>query len=165
MAGRQWRRLSWPAAGSGVAAGGARRACTAAVLRLRSTRQARGTEVAPLHRQALEEALADLRATPEEARHEGYPQPTQLALANAGRILHRMYALRPTRLEAYPTPDGEVAVVAPGNARRSAMVLCDSEGGVLCLVNVDGQRWRARYLTASSLPDGPLRDALREGAL
>lgn len=118
--------------------------------------------VVPLRRQELEEALEDLRATPDEALDEGYPQPTPLALANAGRILHRMHALLPTRLEVYPTPDGEVAVVAPGALRRSVMVLCDSKGGALCMVNMDGNHRRARYSTAKSLPDGFLRDALKE---
>ena len=118
--------------------------------------------VAPLRRQDLEEALEDLRATPEEATDEGYPQPAPPALANAERILRRMYALLPSRLEVYPTPDGEVAVVAPGALRRSVMVLCDSKGGALCMVNMDGNHRRARYSTAKSLPDGFLRDALKE---
>lgn len=107
----------------------------------------------------LEEALKDLRAAPKEATDEGYLQPTKLALANAGRILRQMNALLPTRFEVYPTPDGEVAIVAPG-ARRSVMVLCDSNGGALCMVNMGGEHWRARHSTASSLPDRTLRDAL-----
>lgn len=118
--------------------------------------------VAPLLPQDLEEALDDLRATPKEAVEEGYPQPTQLALANAGRILRQMYALHPTRLEIYATPDGEVAIVAPSAPRCSVMVLCDSNGGALCTVNMDGEHRRARYSTADSLPDGFLRDALSE---
>lgn len=112
--------------------------------------------------QDLEEALDDLRVAPDEATDEGYRQPTQLALANAGRILRRMYALHPIRLEVYPTPDGEVAVVAPAAPRRSVMVLCDSNGGALCMANMDGEHRRARYSTANSLPDGFLRDALNE---
>ena len=118
--------------------------------------------VAPLRRQDLEEALEDLRTTPEEATDEGYPKPMELALANAERILRRMHALLPTRLEVYPTPDGEVAIVAPSTPRRSVMVLCDSKGGALCMVNMDGEHRRARYSTAKSLPDGFLRDALKE---
>ena len=118
--------------------------------------------VAPLLRPDLEEALEDLRAAPDEAMDEGYPPPTQLVLANAGRILRRMHALLPTRFEVYPTPDGEVAVVAPGAPRHSVMVLCDSNGGALCTVNMDGEHRRARYSNASSLPDGFLRDALNE---
>ena len=117
---------------------------------------------APSVRQDLEEALEDLGATPDEAIEEGYPQPTQLALANAGRILRGMHAQFPSRLEVYPTPDGEVAIVAPGVPRCSVMVLCDSTGGALCMVNMDGEHRRARYSTANNLPDGFLREALNE---
>ena len=112
--------------------------------------------------QDLEAALADLRLVPAEAEEEGYPPPTPLALSNAERILRGMYALFPVRLEAYPTPDGEVAVVAPGNRRSSAMVLCRSDGGALCMVNMDGEHRRARCSSADKLPDGFLRDALVE---
>lgn len=118
--------------------------------------------VAPVLSQELEEALEDLRATPDEATEEGYPQPTDLVLANAGRILRRMHTLLPIRLEVYPTPDGEVAIVAPGAPRCSVMVLCDPHGGALCMVNMDGEHRRARYSTANHLPDGFLRDALNE---
>lgn len=93
---------------------------------------------------------------------EGYPQPAELALTNAERILRQMYSLLPIRLEVYPTPDEEVAVVAPGAPRRSVMVLCESSGGALCMVNMDGKHRRAKYSTADSLPDGFLRDALNE---
>ena len=112
----------------------------------------------------LDEALEDLRATPTEAMDEGYPQPAKLALVNAERILRRMHALLPTRLEVYPTPDGEVAIVAPVAPRHSVMVLCDSKGGALCMVNMDGEHRRARYSTADGLPDSLLRDALNEQA-
>ena len=118
--------------------------------------------VAPVLSQELEEALEALRATPDEATDEGYPQPTELVLANAGRILRRMHTLLPIRLEVYPTPDGEIAIVAPGVTRRSVMVLCDPHGGALCMVNMDGEHRRARYSTANHLPDGFLRDALNE---
>ena len=118
--------------------------------------------VATLLPQGLEAALEDLRGVPAEAAEEGYPQPTQLALSNAKRILRRMYALFGARLEVYPTQDGEVAIVAPGKPRSSVMVLCGPEGGALCMVNMDGVHRRARYSTAANLPDGFLRDALDE---
>ena len=119
------------------------------------------TVAAPLP-QGLEAALEDLSGAPAEAAEEGYPQPTQLALSNAKRILRRMHALFGARLEVYPTQDGEVAIVAPGKPRSSVMVLCGPDGGALCMVNMDGVHRRARYSTADSLPDGFLRDALDE---
>ena len=126
-----------------------------------STRGDLNAIVPPLQ-QPLEAALEDLRLVLTDAKEEGYPPPTRLALSNAERILRGMYALAPVRLEVYPTPDGEVAVVAPGSPRSSVMVLCDSDGGALCMVNMDGEHRRARYSTADRLPDGFLRDALAE---
>ena len=66
------------------------------------------------------------------------------------------------RLEVYPAPDGEVAIVAPGGPRRSVMVLCEPNGSVLCMMNMDGEHRRARYSTANSVPDGFLHDVLAE---
>ena len=110
----------------------------------------------------LRASLRDLDGATEEAAEEGFPQPSRLALTNARRLLRDLYRLRPSRLEAYPTPDGEVAIVVPGGHGRSVLVLCDSQGGVLCSVNLDGQHRRARYDTATMLPDGFVREAVAE---
>lgn len=110
----------------------------------------------------LQDAMADLRSAPEEATEEGYPLPGEIALSNAKRILQRLYTLWPTRFEVYPTPDGEIAVVAPGGFGRSVMVLCDSQGGALCMVNLNGKHRRARYSSADDLPDGFLRESVNE---
>ncbi len=110
----------------------------------------------------LQDAMADLRTAPDEADEEGYPLPKEIALSNAKRILQRLYALWPIRFEVHPTPDGEIAVVAPGGFGRSVMVLCDSQGGALCMVNLNGKHRRARYSSADGLPDGFLREALDE---
>ena len=73
-----------------------------------------------------------------------------------------LYRLRPSREEAYPTSDGEVALVVPGGHRRSVLVLCESRGGVLCSVNLNGRHRRARYDIATTLHDGFVREALME---
>ena len=110
----------------------------------------------------LQDAMADLHTARDEADEEGYPLPKEIALSNAERILQRLYALWPIRFEVYPTPDGEIALAAPGGFGRSIMVLCDSEGGALCMVNLNGKHRRARYSSASGLPDGFLREAVDE---
>lgn len=107
-------------------------------------------------------ALCDLDGAAEEAEEEGFPQPSELALKNARRLLRDLYRLRPSRLEVYPTPDGEIALVAPAGRGRSVLVLCDSDGGVLCSVNLNGLHRRARYSTATMLPDGFVREALND---
>ena len=113
---------------------------------------------------ALRDALNDLDEATAEALEEEFPVPSDLALANARRLLLAMYKLSPQRFEVYPTPDGEVAIDAPGGRGRSVVLLCDSDGGALCLVNMDGRHRRARYSDTGSLPDGFVREALDEVA-
>ncbi len=110
----------------------------------------------------LRDALSDLDEAVAEARDEAFPDPSDLALTNARRLLLAMYKLSPRRFEIYPTPDGEVAIDAPGRCGRSVLLLCDSDGGALCLVNMDGRHRRARYSDTGALPDGFVREALDE---
>ena len=110
----------------------------------------------------LNDALCDLQQATDEAHEEGFPVPSGVALENAVRLLREMYGISPRRFEVYPTPDGEIAIDAPGGPGRSILLLCDSDGGALCLVNMNGDHRRARYSTAGILPDGFVRDALAE---
>ena len=110
----------------------------------------------------LREALCDLDEATAEAREEGFPLPSDAALTNARRLLPAMYELLPCRFEAYPTPDGEIAVQPSVGHGASVLVLCDSDGGALCLVNINGAHRRARYSDTELLPDGFVREALAE---
>ena len=108
----------------------------------------------------LNDALYDLQQATDEASGEGFPAPSDIALGNAGRLLREMYAISPRRYEVYPAPDGEIAIDAPGGPGRSVLLLCDSDGGALCLVNMKNDHRRARYSTTERLPDGFVREAL-----
>lgn len=108
----------------------------------------------------LNEALRDLGEARDEAREEEFPQPSDIALKNAERLLREMYRISPRRFEVYPTPDGKIAIDAPDGHERSVILLCDSEGGALCLVNLNGTHRRARYSTTETLPDGFVHEAL-----
>ena len=110
----------------------------------------------------LTEAIYDLRNARDEAREEGFPLPSDTALQNAEILLKEVYGISPRRFEVYPTPDGEIAIDAPGGPGRSVLLLCGSEGGALCLVNMSGDHRRARYSTTETLPDGFVREALDE---
>ena len=112
--------------------------------------------------QELEDALRDLQESVNEAREDEFPLPSQTALSNAEALLKQMYEISARRFEVYPTPDGEIAIDVPGGFGRSVIVLCASDGSVLCMVNLDGHHRRARYSTADTLPDGFLRDALAD---
>ena len=110
----------------------------------------------------LDEALSDLQNAVNEASQDGFLPPSDIALNNAEYLLREMYALSSRRFEIYPTPDREIAIDAPGGYGRSVILLCDSDGGALCLVNMNGKHRRARYSSTEMLPDGFLREALIE---
>ena len=107
-------------------------------------------------------SLQDLQEITNEASEEGFLPPSDKALNNAVRLLKEMYAISSRSYEIYPTPDGEIAIDAPGGYGRSVILLCDSGGGALCLVNTNGKHRRARYSSIETLPDGFLREALTE---
>ena len=109
----------------------------------------------------LPEALNDLEGVVAEAVDEGFPRPTDDAIFNARRLLPAMHAIVARRIEVYPTAGGEVALDV-SNERGSVILLCDSGGGALCLVNVNGDRRRARHSSTTRLPDGFVREALTE---
>ncbi len=110
----------------------------------------------------LEDALQDLREARDEAREEGFPEPSETAIANAERLLKAIYAIAPQRFEVYPTPDAEIAVDAPGGYGQSVLLFCESSGSALCMVDVNGEHRRARYDSTRTLPDGFLVEALTE---
>ena len=120
------------------------------------------TSAGPSSDEDLHAALYDLWCAREEATEEGFPAPSESALANANRLLKEIYGISRRRFEVYPTQDGDVAIDAPGGHGRSVLLLCDSQGGALCMVNVNGNHRRARYSTTEMLPDGFIRDALAE---
>ena len=107
----------------------------------------------------LADALRELKNSSIEAEEEGFAKPSDLALSNAEHLLRKMYELSPQRFEVYPTPDAEIAIraLAP---RRSVILLCDSLGGTLCLVNLNSGRRRKRYPNIDALPDSFLGKAL-----
>ena len=110
----------------------------------------------------LEDALQDLREARDEAREEGFPEPSETAIASAERLLRAMYVIAPQRFEIYPTPDGAIAVDAPGGYGRSFVVFCEATGGALCMLNLDDEHRSARYDATRTLPDGFVREALTE---
>lgn len=110
----------------------------------------------------LYDALHDLEEARNEAREERFPIPSDVAIGNARRLLHAMHAILPRRFEVYPTPEGEIAIDVRGGLGYGVLLLCESDGGVLCLVNMDGAHRRARYSDAHTLPDEFVREALLE---
>ena len=116
-------------------------------------------ELLPARLAAAQQELAEAAA---EAQEEGYPIPSELAFANARRLLPAISRLTPRPMSVYPTPDGEICIDLYGGFGRSVLLLCESGGGALCLVSLDLEQRRAHYDTIRTLPDGFIREALTE---
>ena len=110
----------------------------------------------------LADMLGDLRETADEAREEGFPLPSDTAMVNSERLIKKIYGISPGRHGVYPTPDAEIAIDIFNGKGSSVVLLCDSGGGALCLVNIEGNHRRARYSKTDILPDGFVREALSE---
>ncbi len=110
----------------------------------------------------LIKALRELEQVSADAEEDGLDIPSEVAFTNARRLLRAMYRISPRRFGVYPEPGGYIAIDARGANDGIAVVMCDSDGGVLCLVTIGDEPRRARYSTARTLPDGFIRDALRE---
>lgn len=108
----------------------------------------------------LEEALQELAEVTAYAEEDGLDVPANVAFANADRLLKAMFRISPRRFGVYPMPDGYIAIDARGSNNGIVVVMCGSDGSVLCLVTIAGESRRARYSTASELPDGFIREAL-----
>ena len=109
----------------------------------------------------LRDALRDLDGAAAEAATSDYPAPTGAALDAARLLLPALHAAAPRRFEVYPTPDGEIAIDAPSGA-SSLLLLCDSGGGVTCLLNAAGAQRLTRHASAGEVSPALLREALRE---
>ncbi len=110
----------------------------------------------------LSEALDELGECAEEAREEGYLEPTQKALATAEAILKRIARLRGGLPEpsVYPSSDHEIVLFFfRGDAKAAVSLSVDADGGGACFSNVGGLR-RARYGDVSELPDAFVQSEL-----
>ena len=75
----------------------------------------------------LQATLLDLDDAEREALEDGFPIPSKLALENARRLVHAMYGIAGRRYEVYPTPDGEIAIDAPGGTDHGACEASDHD--------------------------------------
>ena len=110
----------------------------------------------------LAQALGELDQVLEEAQSEEYEIPSNEAIANAEYIIKQIYEDSIYSLQVYPMPDGEVAIDAANGKGSSVLILCNSDGSALCLVNINGNQRRAHYSNSNTLPDGFISEALDE---
>ena len=117
------------------------------------------SETVPAQLAAAQQEPAEVA---DAACEEGYPVPSELAFGNARRLLPEICRLTPRSIAVYPTPDDEICIDIYGGFGPSVLMLCESDGGALCSVNLDGEHRRAHYDTTRTLPDGFIREALAE---
>lgn len=110
----------------------------------------------------LTQALEVLDQVVDEAQSEGYETPNSIAIVHARRIVKRLYDSLVYPIQVYPMPDGEVAVDMANGDGSSVLILCCSDGGTLCFVNIDRNQRRAHYSSSDILPDGFMQEALEE---
>ena len=108
----------------------------------------------------LKDALQELDKVPADAEEDGLGVPSDLAFANAKRLLKAMNRISPRRFVVYPVDDDSIAIDARGSNHCIVVVDCGPNDEALCLVTIDGENRRARYPTARELPDGFIREAL-----
>ncbi len=108
----------------------------------------------------LDAALEDLAGVIDEAREDGYPDPTPQAMDNARLLVKTMYDIRPIRYDIYPMDDGEVAI--DGGDKRRIGVFCYPDGSVLYIGWADGERVRIRANAPEDIPYDFLKLALHQ---
>ena len=108
----------------------------------------------------LQAALEDLKGVVEEAREDGYTEPTPMAIENARLLVETMYGIRPIRYDIYPMDDGEVAI--DGGDERRIGVFCYPDGSVLYIGWADDERVRIRRDGPEDMPYEFLRLALNQ---
>ena len=110
----------------------------------------------------LAEALRDLNEINDEAEEEGIAPPSELAIANADRLIRATYDILPRQYLVELLPERVIAITIPGGFRRSVMLFCESDGSALCSVNMNGKHRDKEYLHTDHLPDTFLIEALSE---
>ena len=110
----------------------------------------------------LTDALDDLYNTAEEAHEEGFPIPSDLAISNSEALVRKIYGIFPSRFEVYPRRMVKLLLIFTTEGQAFCILLCDSAGAILCMVNINGHSRRAHYTQVDMLPDGFVKEALQE---
>lgn len=108
------------------------------------------------------EIVEELAAVQETAREEERPVPTDALVADADRLLRRMYAETPFPYDVTPEDDGGIAIHAIGTG-ISLLVILSPEEDDQFYVSLDGEDRRSIYEQRDKIFDGRfLQAALRD---
>lgn len=98
----------------------------------------------------------------EEAQEPGEAMPTNEVIQESMRIVSSLRSELPEDVDVYPEDNGRVAIETYGKPGNAFLLVCEPGGGALCVVTVEGISRRARYENSSLLPDGFLREGIRD---
>ena len=107
-----------------------------------------------------QEALEELKDIDDESREEGFELCSPEAKELAEKLFQHIFDKYPLPYTIYPTADREVAIYTAGKPGHAVLILCESNGGVACLVNEADKNSHAHYDKASEHPNTFVLDAL-----
>ena len=109
----------------------------------------------------LKYAFDELDLLPADCVADGIAVPSDDVFSTVRQLLPALYEISPQRfIIDVSEHDSSIAIEARGVDGRAMLLKCESNGEVFCIVLV-GENWRrARYSSASMLPDGFIREAL-----
>lgn len=110
----------------------------------------------------INRALQELGEVDTEASENAFPIPSAMVHRNARFLIPKIYRTFRRPLSVYPLLDGEIAIEATVPSKDSVLVSCESDGSVLCLVNIHRRSCHAKYDRVSELPDSFMHSALAE---
>jgi len=110
----------------------------------------------------LRKAFSDFESLTKMAQDEELPTPDPIAVSNARELLPKLYDVLPVRYRISPTDRAGVAIDTPMRWGASVSVECAPSNRVYCFVAIVGKSRRAKFYQMDGLPDGFIRDALRD---
>lgn len=93
-------------------------------------------------KQSLLDALEELDGVVAYAKEEDFEVPTLPTIDHTRRFLQWLYTFVAPACHVYPMPTGSIAIDVANGRGSSVLFLCDTNGRVSCLVNIQGQAHR-----------------------
>ena len=103
--------------------------------------------------------MLDKASLVREAMDRGYPVPDEKAFESANGLLLRLRRETLPDYEAYPGPDGELAIEFRQDASY-VLILCESSGDVVVMTGLNGKQKSRVFGGAEGLLDAALLEAL-----
>ena len=91
------------------------------------------------------EAVRDLEQVREDAIEDGWPEPNDVAIDAARKLLDLMHEHFPQPYSVYPSHNGGVCLQPPGGERWSFLVICEPDGKILCSADRPRRPWQVRF--------------------